>query len=364
MRFLWSFTNTLFLLPTFLLALAITTGTAFAQASKASARDIADAADSEVVGRLPGSLIIGQDRSQLDQVTYPMSELKKTDRKVGNNAYWMEPDETHIAEGERIRTIYLADQSMNPFGVVRAYEKDLVDRGAEVLWSCKDDICGGAQGRTGGIGGGWIGLFYYLWPDTNPVDAQVTHARCAQRMRISDQHYRLFKMPNEGATISVLAYRLREAGNCEGVNARTIAIVDVVGTEAEAVELTTVSAAEMQSEIASTGKIALYGINFDSGKDSLRSDSTDTINQIARLMTSEPELKLLIVGHTDSVGSFEYNQDLSERRSRSVVRALINQHGIAQSRLFPVGVAFASPVAPNDTDEGKAQNRRVELVKF
>ncbi len=348
----------------FCLGGTLAAGTVFGQAREAPVSDLAGATDSEVVGRLPGSLIIGQDRSQLDQVTYPMSELKKTDRKVGNNAYWMEPDETHVAEGERVRTVYLADEAMNPFGVVRAYEQDLLGRGAEVLWSCKDDTCGGRQGRTGGIGGNWIGLFYYLWPDTKPIDARVTHARCAQRMRISDQHYRLFKMPNHGATVSVLAYRLGEAGNCEGVNGRTISIVDVVGTEAEAVELTTVSAAEMKSEIASTGKIAIYGLNFDTGKATLQTGSEGTIDEIGALLVAEPELRLLIVGHTDSEGSFDYNKDLSERRAASVVAALRVRHGIDATRLFPVGVAFASPVGPNDTEEGRAKNRRVELVEF
>jgi OmpA-OmpF porin, OOP family len=351
-------------LAAFLLATFIATGTAYGQAREEPVRDIAGAADSEVVGRLPGAIIIGQDRSQLDQVTYPMSRLEKAEGTVGNNAYRMEPEKTHVAEGERVRTIYVADEGMNPFGVVRAYEKNLLDRGAEMLWSCKDDECGGNQGPTGGIGGNWISLFYYLWPDSKPVDAGVTHARCAQRMYNSDQHYRLFRLPDGGATVSVLAYRLREAGNCEGVNGRTVAIVDVVGTEAEAVELTTVSAAEMKIEIASTGKIAIYGINFDTAKATLQPGSEVTIDEIGALLAAEPELRLLIVGHTDSEGSFEYNKDLSERRAASVVAALRERHGIDAARLFPVGVAFASPVAPNDTAEGRDKNRRVELVRF
>lgn len=352
------------LLPVCLVALTLASGSAYGQASKAPVSDITGATDSQVVGRLPGAIIIGQDRSQLDQATYPRSRLEKAKGRIGNNAYPMKPKESHVAEGERTRTLYVADEGMNPFGAARAYEKDLVGRGAEVLWSCKDDACGGNQGRTGGIGGNWISLFYYLWPDSKPIDSGITHARCAQRMYISDQHYRLFNMPDAGATVSVLTYRLRKAGNCEGVNGRTIAIVDVITTGAKAVELTTVSADEMKSEIISTGKIAIYGINFDTAKATLRTGSEATIGEIGALLAADPKLRLLIVGHTDSEGSFEYNKDLSERRAASVVAALRTRHGVDAARLFPVGVAFASPVAPNDTEKRRAKNRRVELVKF
>ena len=81
-------------------------------------------------------------------------------------------------------------------------------------------------------------------------------------------------------------------------------------------------------------------------------------------MEATPELRLLIVGHTDSVGSYEYNLDLSQRRAASVVDALKARHGIAGNRLYPVGVSFASPVETNTTEEGRARNRRVELVSF
>ena len=75
-------------------------------------------------------------------------------------------------------------------------------------------------------------------------------------------------------------------------------------------------------------------------------------------------LRLLIVGHTDTQGSYDYNADLSRRRAESAVTSLVKDYGIARERLFPVGVSFASPIASNQTEEGRAKNRRVELVKF
>jgi outer membrane protein OmpA-like peptidoglycan-associated protein len=81
------------------------------------------------------------------------------------------------------------------------------------------------------------------------------------------------------------------------------------------------------------------------------------------LLKSDPKLKLLVVGHTDNVGGFTSNMALSEHRAAAVVNELVTKYQIAQSRLTPVGVSFASPVATNKTEEGRAKNRRVQLVE-
>jgi outer membrane protein OmpA-like peptidoglycan-associated protein len=73
-------------------------------------------------------------------------------------------------------------------------------------------------------------------------------------------------------------------------------------------------------------------------------------------------MKLLVVGHTDNVGTFAFNTDLSQRRAVAVVNALASRFGVARNRLTPFGVSFAAPVASNRTEEGRAKNRRVELV--
>jgi outer membrane protein OmpA-like peptidoglycan-associated protein len=108
--------------------------------------------------------------------------------------------------------------------------------------------------------------------------------------------------------------------------------------------------------------VALYGLYFDSGKADVKPESKDTLDQIAKLLTSSPALKLLVVGHTDNVGEFASNMDLSRRRADAVIGALAAQYKVDRKRLTPVGVSFASPVAPNSSDDGKAKNRRVELV--
>jgi outer membrane protein OmpA-like peptidoglycan-associated protein len=83
---------------------------------------------------------------------------------------------------------------------------------------------------------------------------------------------------------------------------------------------------------------------------------------MATLLKNEPNLKVLVVGHTDNVGTFEFNEDLSKRRARAVVEELAAHYGIDAARLTPLGASFMAPVTTNSTEEGRALNRRVELV--
>jgi outer membrane protein OmpA-like peptidoglycan-associated protein len=118
----------------------------------------------------------------------------------------------------------------------------------------------------------------------------------------------------------------------------------------------------MSSALSDAGKVALYGIHFDTDKDTLRPDSEPTLQEIARLLRDNPQLNLHVVGHTDNQGAPEYNLDLSRRRAATVVAALAAQYGIAAGRLDSFGCGPYAPAAPNDNDEGRARNRRVELV--
>jgi outer membrane protein OmpA-like peptidoglycan-associated protein len=125
-----------------------------------------------------------------------------------------------------------------------------------------------------------------------------------------------------------------------------------------------VTSEQMASEINRTGRIALYGLYFDTNRTEIKSESRPTLEQIADLLKREPNLTILVVGHTDNVGDFESNRDLSQRRAESVVNALVTGFGIPTERLIPFGVSYAAPVASNATPEGRSQNRRVELVRY
>ena len=109
-------------------------------------------------------------------------------------------------------------------------------------------------------------------------------------------------------------------------------------------------------------KLAAYGITFDVGKATIKPESMGEINRIVQLMTENSDLKFSVEGHTDSTGNATSNQTLSEQRSQAIVAKLV-ELGIAQDRLTAVGKGQNSPIADNNTDEGRAKNRRVEFVK-
>ncbi|MGB5216766.1 MAG: OmpA family protein [Smithella sp.] len=116
------------------------------------------------------------------------------------------------------------------------------------------------------------------------------------------------------------------------------------------------------NDIRTTGHAAVYGIYFDTGKSNIKPESAQAIAEIVKLLNSDPGLKIHVVGHTDNVGSVESNVKLSQSRAESVVNALRN-NGISPARLKSFGCGQFAPVMSNDNEEGRAKNRRVELVK-
>lgn len=121
------------------------------------------------------------------------------------------------------------------------------------------------------------------------------------------------------------------------------------------------SAGEMKKAIDTSGRVALH-INFDTDKATLRPDAQPVIAEIGKLLESDPSLSISIEGHTDSTGDAAHNVELSKARARSVLGALVGL-GIDPSRLASTGYGQDKPVADNATEAGRAQNRRVELVK-
>ncbi|MBL0313234.1 MAG: OmpA family protein [Holophagaceae bacterium] len=122
-------------------------------------------------------------------------------------------------------------------------------------------------------------------------------------------------------------------------------------------------AAAMGNDLKATGHIALYGIYFDTNKSEVKPESKPALDEIAKLLKQDPGLRLKVVGHTDGTGSLDANMKLSQARGEAVVQALVAQHGVPAARLKGYGVGPLAPVATNDTEEGRAKNRRVELVK-
>ncbi|MFN0038082.1 MAG: OmpA family protein [Burkholderiales bacterium] len=145
---------------------------------------------------------------------------------------------------------------------------------------------------------------------------------------------------------------------------------DIFGVPAQSYELSIVETAAMQQavtanklldELNKNGFIALY-INFDTGKSELKADGQATVREIVSMLKSAPSIRIAIEGHTDNAGKPAANKTLSENRARSVMTAII-AGGIDKGRLSASGFGQENPIADNRTEQGRAKNRRVELVK-
>jgi OmpA-OmpF porin, OOP family len=123
------------------------------------------------------------------------------------------------------------------------------------------------------------------------------------------------------------------------------------------------STPDFSQVISSAGRYVTHGILFDTDSDRLKPESAPVIQSIAKGLETNPNLRLLIEGHTDSVGNAAHNQDLSKRRAEAVKSVLVSQFNIDAARLSTAGLGATKPIDSNDTPQGRSQNRRVELVK-
>jgi len=146
-----------------------------------------------------------------------------------------------------------------------------------------------------------------------------------------------------------------------------------VSNSGEQYTLTVVEEAAMEQKVEFTamelakaldsGSVALYGILFDTGKATIKPESAKALAPVGELLKSQAALKLEIQGHTDNVGAAAANLKLSQDRAAAVKAYIVQTFGIAADRLSAVGLGDTKPAADNSTDDGRAKNRRVELVK-
>jgi OOP family OmpA-OmpF porin len=134
-------------------------------------------------------------------------------------------------------------------------------------------------------------------------------------------------------------------------------------TEKQMTQEVTANAATLSSELTATGHTIVPGIYFDTGKADVKPESGASLKEVAKVLQQNPALKLYVVGHTDNVGTLTSNVSLSNQRAASVLKVLTTQYNVAASRLQAYGDGPYAPVASNDSDDGRARNRRVELVK-
>lgn len=216
------------------------------------------------------------------------------------------------------------------------------------------------------VRGEYRSLRYFLYNEDGTPNREVSQVEYFENFKAAaverggsikweDNHYGLvFTIPREDGGITWCRVQTSVSAG------RTI--LDIID-EKPLVTTLEFTPAEMMAALDSDGKIALYGILFDFDRATLQQPSNKQLQDVLTLLASNPELRLEIQGHTDSDGSADYNLQLSQRRAESVRQYLL-LFGIDSARLQAKGYGEAMPVAPNDSDENKAKNRRVELVKL
>jgi len=153
--------------------------------------------------------------------------------------------------------------------------------------------------------------------------------------------------------------------NVENSNAPSGMFITLNIIEKEAMKQdVAMNADAMAQGLSETGEVAIYGIYFDTAKSDLKPESDPALAEIAKLMAAHLDLKVYIVGHTDMVGDAAANVKLSQTRAQAVVTALVSKNGVAAARLIAYGAGPYAPVATNKTEDGRAKNRRVELVEI
>lgn len=140
-------------------------------------------------------------------------------------------------------------------------------------------------------------------------------------------------------------------------------VYTLVTVEAEPMEMNMVTLNVLNDGIAAEGKVAIYDIYFDTGKHQVKKESSNALKVIAGYLKNNANKKFLIVGHTDNTGNFESNVKLSQNRANAVVKMLVSEYGVIANQIKPYGIGSTSPKMSNLTEDGKARNRRVELVE-
>jgi outer membrane protein OmpA-like peptidoglycan-associated protein len=282
--------------------------------------DVAGSRDFPGIGRFAGSVITGYQVKDFDAARLQAAPFR--DGKASD---------ARRLEGRVTRIAYRTNPGPSILEVSRNFESQLAKAGFETLIACDADPCGGI-------------------PFVESVDALPI-----PQMWIDGFDYRYYAGRKvEGGRETFAAVLVSE--NNDDIYAQlTVAVVG-------AIENKMVDAAAMAKGLGEKGHVALYGIYFDTDKAVIKPESRPTLDEIAKLLRGQPRLNVVIVGHTDSQGAYDYNMDLSRRRAEAIAAELAKSYQIARTRLRTAGVGFLAPVGSNASEDGRALNRRVELV--
>ena len=309
--------------------------------------DVKGGRDSPLIQRFAGSWMIGYAQKDFDQAVFPASLAVKDGK-------WVAPV---MLEGKLTRFFYLSPRGKSPLEVFRSYQQALVAAGFTPKVVCERDCAD----------------FYWAMRKTSEVSTGMTYAS-GSLSALGAGNYSLVggvtvstngrfgygTLPRNGQDVHVLVYTSDAENDQTGIASTFVEILEPKAMQTGQVK---VDANAMEKGLQNAGRIALYGLYFDTGRADIKPESKAQLDEMARLLQGQPTLKVYIVGHTDNQGSLEANRALSLQRAQAVIAALARDYRIDAKRMVAGGVANLAPLASNDAEDGRAQNRRVELVK-
>jgi outer membrane protein OmpA-like peptidoglycan-associated protein len=289
-------------------------------------QDVEGSKDHPLISRYPGSYIAKYLTKEFDEFSLPLGPVDEENTITKNQ---------HL-EGKITRIVYVAPAGRTVLEVFRNYQAALKKGGFEALFTCGPQGCGSTIANAYANSGDNADY----WGPEHGI------------------HYISAKLgrPEGDVYVSLL---VDDQGGDSRANAE-LYLIEVKPMESD---LITVNAASLANDINRTGHASVYGIYFDTGKADIKPESDATLNEIAKLLQGDPTLKLYVVGHTDNQGTLDLNMDLARRRAEAVLAALTTKYAVPASRLKAYGCGPYAPVASNDSEDGRAKNRRVELVK-
>lgn len=321
-----------------------------------AAAQIADAPgtrDHPMIKRYEGSWILGYQQREYTDFAVPTGPLKVD---YSNQAAPYSLERSAKVEGRHTRVLYVVPVKRATLEVLRNYVEDLEAKGFKKLFGCSGAECGADEGKR------FVTHWMYPIASTQKPRNKGQMTEFALNFP-EDVRYAAYWLDRpEGSVYVALTIAENKFNQWPETFDKVMVLMDVVEVGRMERKMVDPKADEMQRGLDQNGKVALYGIQFDFNKAEIKPESGTTLGEIAKLLKANPGLKLYVVGHTDGVGTVAYNKDLSEKRAAAVVQHLVRQHGIAADRLTPAGVGPLAPVATNGTEEGRAKNRRVELV--
>lgn len=336
----------------FICAIIFTCISSFAFSQTTICPDVEGAEQHPLLSNYKNSCIVGYNVTKFDMVTLPISKISSSE------------DEKKITvEGKVIDLLYGIENSQNItiLEVQRNYEQAIKNSGLKIIYS--------AFGKKGVMQNNYsISKNYESIASPDYLDAFKFLKDPDYRLVFNhlgrnannELAYFVAQGNKNGTDYTLMLYINYSKGNSSLIENKIFIQAKII--ESESMETGQVSIASIDEKIKNEGKEVFHNILFDFGSANLTKESYAVIKTLSEYLKANPNQNYYIVGHTDNVGSLAANQTLSEKRAKAVLATLNTKYGIPKTQVSAHGVGQLSPLAINTTEEGRALNRRVEIV--